>query len=270
MREHLVSAARSIGEAGMAPFAALPPLLGVIGLALALSLLFLLAQRLLTHRRRMSWIRSQMAAVLLELRLFADSPRQVLMSQARALWLTLEYLVRLVPPLLAVALLAGPILARSMLHWDHRSAAVGQTILLSIAVAPGSSVDDLRLDPVSSALRLVPPIVRLRSQGVAHVRLRAREAGRHGLHVRLGAHRLVAQLQAETTGAVSLVRARARDMAQLLGDEAPLPDDGALARLTLRYPERDLRWLGRPWYLWLVLVSLASVLILRRRFGVTL
>jgi hypothetical protein len=270
--QQLIAGARALGDAGFFLWRAWPPWLGVLCLALLLGVVFLLVFRALTPQRRVRRLKELMAAAIYELRLFADSPRRVLAAQGRALLLALEYLAWSIPALLVILPLSAALLARGALVWEHRPLSVGETAVVAVAVDRAAPLEGIRLE-AQPALRVVPPIVRVRSSHEVLARVRVMEPGEHVLRVRVDSARsprvIDKSLSCGPSAAISLVRARGRSLAQLLGREPPLPD-GPVLRIEVDYPARELRWLGLPWYALLGLGVLVVALALRRRLRVAL
>jgi hypothetical protein len=266
----MLGAGRTIGAAGRELFSALPPLAGILCLALVLAITFILLFRALSPRRRVLWLKDQMVAAIYELRLFADSPRRVLLTQLRALRLALEYLAWTLPSLALVLPLAGVLLAQGMLIWEHQPLATGEQALLSVTLEPEQSLSNVKIEALDRGLVLDPPAARIGSTREIFQRVRALNRGEYRLSIRLGAQRVEKSLQVGGGGPVSLYRSRAEDWTSLLSLEKPLPDKSGIQRIAIDYSERSLCWLGLPWYGILLISSMLFFLILRRGFRVVI
>jgi hypothetical protein len=268
--QQLIAGARAVADAVFFLWKALPPLVGVLCLALLLGAVFLLVFRVLTPQRRVRRLKELMAAAIYELRLFSDSPRRVLLAQGRALRLALEYLGWTIPALLVLLPLSAPLLGRGVLVWEHRPLSVGETVVVAIAVEPSVAVEAIDVEAEDpTRLRVVAPMVRVGSSHEALVRVRPTAPGEHVFRVRVGGRVVDKSVSCGRGASVSLVRARGGGLAQLLGREPPLPG-GPVLRVEVDYPARELRWLGLPWWGVLGLGVLVAALALRRRMGVTL
>jgi hypothetical protein len=263
------SALRSLGELMWAPFALLPPLAAVLTCAVVVGLLLLLAFRLLSPQRRLRRVKEQMSACLYEMRIYAAHPGRVLAAQGRALVLTAVYLLLASPALVVMAPPVTAMLARAATHLEYRPLIPGEVAHLTVCLSRPLHQDKLRIEAAGQGLEILPPVVLVRSVGEAHVRLRARTAGRHGVRILAGDEAVTKQILVGA-GPVSTNRSASGDAAQLFSREASLDVGGLVSRIQLEYPDRELSWLGLPWYGLLLLVSLVVAFAARRRLGVVI
>jgi hypothetical protein len=260
---------RSLGDLMWAPFALLPPLAAVLTCAVVLGLLLLLAFRLLSPQRRLRRVKEQMSACVYEMRIYAAHPGRVLAAQGRALALTALYLLLASPALVVMAPPVTAMLARAATHLEYRPLAPGEVAHLTVVLTRPVHQDKLRIEAAGGGLEILPPVVLVRSAGEAHVRLRARTAGRHGVQIHAGDETVTKQIQVGQ-GPVSTNRSASGAAAQLFSREASLDAGGLVSRIQLDYPDRELSWLGLPWYGLLLLVSLVVAFAARRRLGVVI
>jgi hypothetical protein len=269
MERGLIQAARVVGESGMSLLGALPPLSGILCLSLLSALLFLLAARFLCPRRRLRRIKELISASIYELRLFAASPRRVLLAQGRMVRFIVEYLLCSLPPLAALLPLMAPLLTSASLRWEYRPPRVGEIVLVTISLEPGSPLHALHLEAADRALTLLPPIIHVPHRHQIVARLSASRPGTHELRVRLGGHEEKKRVEFGGKGPVSLNRSRAADGSLLLSREPPLADR-EIQRIEVEHPSRELRWLGISWPVLYALAVIVFVIAFRRRFGVVL
>ena len=119
----------------LAPFLALPYWAGVTALSVVLGALLLLMFRALTPQARIARVRDRMTAAVYEMRLWIDSPRQVLRAQGRLLGLTLTYLALATPALIIAAGPVGLLCLRADEAWSVRPLAPGETALVRLSDA---------------------------------------------------------------------------------------------------------------------------------------
>ncbi len=256
---------RGLGDGLLALFAWLPPLWALVALSAVLGVALLGAFRLLTPQQRLRRVKDQMSACVYELRLFSADPVLVLRAQGRALLLTGLYLLLALPSFAGLVPVVGAVAARAALRYEYRPLQVGEETLLSFTMA-GVQAKRPRVT-AGNGLKLLPPLVVIGKEG--HVRLRATAPGEHRLTVEVGQARLYKTIHVATGRApVSPFRARAGDAASMLTTEQPLPHGGPVSLVSVDYPAREHPRPGVPWWVHLLVVSMAAALALRGRLGV--
>jgi hypothetical protein len=257
--------ARAVGDALLAPFLWMPPVPALVLLSAATGLFLLAAFRWLTPQRALRRTKDGMSAALYEMRVFSAAPGQVLIAQGRAIWLTLRYLALATPSLLVLGPILALLVARASLPFEHRPVAPGETVLLAVEL--DRAVDRARL-AVESDLQVLPP--RLHISGSVYARLKAERPGVFHVTVRVDGKeaarkRVVVSRKPRADLSTTLSRA---DDAHLLLSREPALGAGPVRRVELDYPRQTLTWLGMPWWLDLLLLSLVVALLFRRRLGV--
>lgn len=122
-------------DLALAPFLALPYWAGVTALSVVLGALLLWVFGALTPQARIAQVRDRMTAAVYEMRLWIDSPRQVLRAQARLFGLTLTYLALATPALIVAAGPVGLLCLRADEVWSVRPLAPGETALVRLSEA---------------------------------------------------------------------------------------------------------------------------------------
>lgn len=257
--------ARGLGDALLALFSWLPPFWGLAALSAVLGVALLGAFRLLTPQGRLRRVKDRMSACVYELRIFSADPVLVLRAQGRAVKLTGLYLLLALPSLVALAPVVGALAARAALRHELRPLAVGEETLVTVSL-DGDSATRPTIT-AGEGLTVLPPLVLVGRQ--AHVRLRATAPGEHRLTVQVGPTRIPKTVRVGTShDPVSPYRARAGDAASVLTTEQPLPDGGPLSSIFVDYPAREHPWPGVPWWVHLLVISMAAAFALRGRLGV--
>lgn len=265
----LLKYACAAGDLLLAPFMALPPLAGLALLSAALGVVALLAFRWLTPQARLARVKELMSSTIYELRLFSASPVLVLAAQGRALWHTLRYMALILPSMMVLLPLVVLLLFRASLFYEVRPLQLGEVAQVRLELA--DSARRPRVISASEGLQVVPPVVLVRGTNEAYLRVRAVKPGAHGLQITVGAQaqrKIVHVAAGQAHQAVSPWRARAGSWNTLLSHEPPLPAAGALAAVYVDYPARDPLWPGLPWWLQLLVISMAAAFALRDRLGV--
>lgn len=267
----LWATARALGDLLLAPFLGLPPSAGLLLLSAACGLFFLLAFRALTPQAALRRTKDQMSATIYEMRIWSHAPGRVLVAQGRALGLTLRYLALALPSFVLLVPLLGLLVGRATPAYEFRALEPGEAAIVQVSLGRAVPRGDLALETTGGGLELRPPLLLDPDGREAYIRVVPRVPGTHLLRVRVGAEVAEKQVQAgRPSAALSLARAPADDWLQLWSHEAALPGGGAILRLAVDYPSEPLTWLGLPWYLVLLVVSMAVALLLRRRLGVVI
>ncbi len=265
---HLWTIARWLGDALFAPFAWIPPPGGMIVLSAVCGVLLLLAFRVLTPQRRLKRVKDLMSSTIYEMRLFSAYPGHVIRAQGRAILLTARYLFLALPSFVVMVPLVGLLLLRVSLVYEVRPLQVGERARVSIMLQGGAKQEQVFLEARGGGLKVIHPVVML--DGEAHARVEGLKEGRHTLVIELGGEKINKEVAVGGGGniGISPVRAKASSWTLLLSREDPLPSDGPISSITVHHAEQSLAWLGLPWWLHLLIISMVVALALRRRLGV--
>jgi len=264
----MLSFARTVGDALLAPFAWLPPLWGLLALSVVLGAVLLVAFRWLSPQRRLRLVKDRMLATVYEMRLFADSPRLVLAALVRSLrWLG-EYLLLATPALLILAPIVGLLLARAATLYEYRPLSLGDSALVSVTLTEGEG-REVEIS-AGEGLAVRPPVVRVQSLHAAFVRVRAQREGTHEIAINVGGQRVTKELAVgRQGGAISPLRVSADAWDLLLSREPPL-EAGPVSAVEVAYPLQAASWFGLPWWAILFIVSIIAAFALRGPFGVVI
>ena len=259
--------ARGMGELLFAPFAWMPPLAGVITMSALLGVVLLLAFRAVTPQARLKRVKDLMSATIYEMRLYSAYPGHVLRAQGRAIILTVRYLLLALPSFVVLLPIVGVMLARAALVYEVMPLEVGERALVKVShETDARGITELAVQANAQYLRILRPHVYL--DGAVYVRVEAVKEGQTPIIVRHGKTSLEKTVNVGGGGGVSPVRVVAGTWETLLSQEDPLPAGGAIKSITVAYREEGLTWLGMPWWLHLLIISMAVALTLRRRLGV--
>lgn len=258
----MIGPLRAIVEWSLVPFDHLPPWLGLTLVSVLTGVFALLVVRWTTNQVAVAAARDQMSAAILEMRLWLDSPKRVLMAQGRMLAWTGRYVGRTLP---ALVLLAVP-LSLAFLNLEMRHARAG-------VVAGGDAL--LRVDGGTADLRVAGPLPASApvfvhpTDGAAYVRVATPDAGRFEVELSQGSATASKLVVVGDSGPVSLERAAGWDALWAFGVEGPLAA-GPISRISVEHPARVGSWLGMPWWGYWLVVSTGAALLLRKPLGVVI
>ena len=285
----LVNAAlRAVFDSLLAPFAALPPIVPVALVSLVSGVFALLVYRWTSNQEALAAVKKRLFAHLLEVRLFNDDLRAVLLAQLRLLRENLTYLRLNLVPLAWMIVPFVLVIAQMQFHYGYEALEVGDRTLLVVDLADSGpeATPDGGLAPRPPVHLETPPGVTAETEDVwvpslrqVVWRLRADAAGRHELVVTADGEAFTKSVSVESTEGRrwerrSPTRRRAALLDQLLYPAEPsLPRGGPLERIDVQYPAASISFFGLfdvHWLIAFLILSLAFAFALRSRFGVTM
>lgn len=263
----LLPLGRALADGLLWPFMRLPPLWGLVLLSVVCGVVLLLAFRLLTPQGRLAVVKDRMSATIYEMRLYNAQPLRVLRAQGRAIGLTGAYLGLALPSFVVLVPVVGLLLVRASLLFEFAPLPPNEPALVSVELSRALPRAQLTVGG-SEGLSVLPPVLHLEGGKRLELRVRAARPGSYALTVAAGGAKETKTVEVGGAAAVSLERTRAGDWSLLLGDEPPLGADSPVSRIAVAYPDREPIWLGLPWYVHLLIISMIAAFALRRRLGV--
>lgn len=274
----------------LAPFRALPPIVGLIAVSLATAVAMLLIFRRTSDQKRLAAVKRQIHAAIFEIRLFNDDMRAIFRAQGEILRHNLTYLRLSLVPMLWMIVPLVLVIAQLQFHYGYDGLAPGQAVLLKAEVRESvalSSVIPTEVSLASTADRRevaaleVPLQIEAQTRAVwipatreVIWRIAPREPGDYELRLRVGSEQFTKSIRVSNDVVRrSPVRLEVGFLNQLLYPaEAPLPREAALTSISLAYPERDIQVLGWGihWMIVYFVLSMVFAFALRKRFNVTL
>jgi uncharacterized membrane protein (DUF106 family) len=274
----------------LAPFRALPPIVGLIVVSLATAVAMLLIFKRTSDQKRLAAVKRQIHAAIFEIRLFNDDMRAIFRAQGEILRHNLTYLRLSLVPMLWMIVPLVLVIAQLQFHYGYGGLSPGEPVLLKAQVRESvvlSSVVSPEVSLASTADRRevaaleLPPQIEAQTPAVwipatreVIWRIAPREPGDYELRLRIGSESFTKSVRVSNDVVRrSPLRLEAGFLNQLLYPaEAPLPGGAALTSINLAYSERDIQVLG--WGIhWLIVYFVLSMVIafaLRKRFNVTL
>ena len=234
-------------------------------------LMAILLFKLATPQKRLAAARDRLIGHLLEAALFQTSLRTILAVQGRLLVANLCYLMTALPAIVALVVPLLLVLPQLEARFGRRPLDVGEAALVTAAVA-----GDAQLSLAGDAGIVVEAgPVRDDARGEVVWRVRAQAAGRHELRLSGAGEVQSLEVAVAEPGLAALTAARhVNGFDQLVFDPAgvPLPRDGAVRRLAVALPSREVGVAGvvLPWLVSFTLLSLAAGLLLKKPLSVEL
>ncbi len=254
------------------PFRGLSPLVALLVASVLSGLFMLWVFGRFSRPERIRRAKDRIRGQLLGVRLYQHDIRIVLRLQGSILRGILSYFRLSLPPLLILLIPLALILIQLNRHLYHQPIAVGKPPVVTVRMDEDSDLASILLGN-SDGITVETPTLREPGQRQVSWRVRADRAGTLTLRIESGGHEFHKELIAGASWApVSPTRTR-RWIDQLLyPGEPPLPKSAPVGSIGVVYPPQRIRVFGWEAY-WLVLflvASLATVLLLKRFFGVEL
>ena len=260
----------------LAPFAGGSPMVSLVLVSLAVSVLMLVVFKRTSDQTALAAVKRKIHAGLFEIRLFNDDLRAILRAQGEILRHNLTYLrlsawpmVFLMPPLVLV-------IAQLQFHYGYEGLRPGQPALLTVELAPGADGGTrpaAALD-LPDGLRAETEAVWIKAESQVLWRLVAERDGDYELGLDIAGVRLTKSVRVTPrTVRLSPVRVDAGFLSQLLYPaEPPLPSGSPVRAIHLSYPGREVSVLGRGmhWMIPFFVLSIVFAFALRGLFKVTI
>jgi hypothetical protein len=210
--------------------------------AIAAGIAILIAFRRFSNRQSLALAKRQVWAQLYALRLYSDEPAVIWQSQKRLLAWNGRYLFQLLRPAAVVALPLSALLFLLDGFYGHRPLHPGESTLVS------AHYNDQSPTLIGEGVSIETPALRIPAAQTTYWRIRASSASGDLV---LGPHRE----QVRTGSGLAYISACQR----CFGNS-----------IDVQYPPAYIGIFGyqMPWLFWFLIVSAATMLILRKRFGV--
>lgn len=274
----------------LAPFRALPPIVGLIVVSLATAVAMLLIFRRTSDQKRLAAVKRQIHAAIFEIRLFNDDMRAIFRAQGEILRHNLTYLRLSLVPMLWMIVPLVLVIAQLQFHYGYGGLAPGEPVLLkaqvregvgpgsgtasAVALASTSDRQEIAVLEAPPAIEAQTPAVWIPATREVIWRIAPRAPGEYELRLRIGNETFTKSVRvSEDVVRRSPVRLEAGFLNQLLYPaEAALPAAAAVSSISLAYPERDIPVLGWGihWMIVYFALSMVFAFALRKRFNVTL
>jgi hypothetical protein len=274
----LNAALRLVFDLLLAPFATMPPMVGLTVVSLVTAVFMLVVFKHTSNQPGLDAVKRRIHACLFEIRLFNDDLRAIFRAQNEILRHNLTYLRLSLAPMLWILPPLVLVMAQLQFHYGYEGLRPGERTLLEVDLRPGAVTPGDR----PRAVLEVPPGLRAETDAVwvpaesqLAWRLAAERDGDFELGLSVdGAPRVTKTVRVTArTVRLSPERVDHAFLSQLLYPaEAPLPSASPVRSIRLAYPDRDVSVLGFRLY-WMIpffVLSIVFAFALRGVFHVTI
>lgn len=226
-----------------------------------------------SNQKAIAAVKKQISMHLLEIRLFRDDIRQVLVSTGKIVAKNFLYIGHNLVPLLVMIVPMLLVMVQLVANYAYEPSPEGSVEVLHLKLDPESPIStrEVSLD-LPSGVVLDAPRVRT-ADGQVFWRLRAAESGDHVLEVKVG-DTIFEKLWAVGGESRKVPVKRLQSWEALLyPGEPPIPAGAPVVSLELAGDTRRLRWIpdGEGGILiWTMVLSMLAGIALKDAFGVTL
>lgn len=269
--ETLTSIIRAAVAALLAPLGWGPPIVGLTIFSLLSGALMLWALKKTSRQSAMQIARDRMAASVYEVRLFIDSPRQILGAQWRLLFWSLRYVGYMLPTFLVLTPPLALLYPQLEIRYGLSPVPVGEPVLVEVGLLEGTDGYQIAPEAEQSGLRITAPPLYVEEEAKVYLRMVVTEPGTHTLSLRAGDEVVTKEVSAEPgLERVSPERVGGWLDAFAFGTEDPLPAESGVAYISIPMEEKDQRWLWLPipWWAYWLGVSILAALLLKKPMGV--
>lgn len=246
----------------LSPFQSLSPLWALTFISILTGLFMLLVFRYTSDQQRIKTTKNAIKAHILELWLFRDNLKIMLLAQLRILKLNGTYLKLAIKPMI-ILIVPLVLLLISLEGWfGSRALRLGEVAIVSVLV---SDVGERLLENISlqvnNGAKVETPPLRIQQAKEADWRIRASAAGEHILQVKLPGHRVEKKLMVSNRFIpVAPRRVAAGFWNTVLNPiEQPIPNGSPVKQIEVHYPKRAFMIFG--WNIhWLVFFFITSIL----------
>ncbi|HKQ11944.1 MAG TPA: hypothetical protein VJT80_00835 [Steroidobacteraceae bacterium] len=243
----------------------------VVVLALPGALFALAIYKVVSNQAAIRDAKDKIIAHLLELRLFRDDLRVLLLAEGRVFASIGRYLGHSLLPMVVMLPVFLLLLIQIESRFAFRGLAADEQALVTVGVASSQPVSRLpvHLD-AGNGLRVATPALRADSSGEIYWRVHALAPGPHNLKLRIGSEQTDRVVSGEGSPAMTMAY-RANDMRTLLYPRvAALPANGPVTTLAIDYPRARGEFAGLSSTSWLFFgMVMMFAFALRRPFGVS-
>jgi hypothetical protein len=274
----LNAALRTVFDLLLAPFAGMPPIVGLTVVSLVTAVFMLVVFKHTSNQADLEAVKRRIHACLFEIRLFNDDLRAIFRAQNEILRHNLTYLRLSLAPMIWILPPLVLVMAQLQFHYGYEGLRPGERTLLEVDLRPGAVAPGDR----PRAVLEVPPGLRAETDAVwvpaesqLAWRLAAERDGDYRLGLSVDGAPRVTKTVRVTARTVRLSPERVDDtfLSQLLYPaEAPLPSSSPVRAIRLAYPDRDVSVLGFGLY-WMIpffALSIVFAFALRGVFKVTI
>ncbi len=240
------------------PFNSLDPIYGLIAVSLLTALIVLPIFKYASDQEGIKRAKSRIMGYLLEVRLFKDDIRTVLLAQKNILKYNMIYLRYTLKPLLFMVIPIVIIIIQTGLRYEYRPLRVGESTLVKVKLNSVKGDDAVLIVPVG--LKVETPPLRIDGGKEIYWRIGVEDEGKYDLVVKV--HDEEAKKKIFATDKVSRLSPKVSKggffNSLFQPSEFSLPEDSVLESFEIRYPHRKVVIFGWDIH-WLVLFFILSL-----------
>lgn len=249
---------RSIIEAMLYIVDSMPDLVALTIVSIVSGVVMLGVFALVTPPHWLKRSRELMTAAMYEIRLYLDSPRRVLASQARLVGWSVAYTAAMLPAFIVLGIPFGLLLLHLEARWGIEELPTNQPILVRVDLNEPLDVSAADGDGV----KVTAPVLMDRTEKQAWVRVELTEPKTTTLKLTVGETEVEKVLDGDPDSvAYSPDRARGLDLLIAFTVEPPI-EHPQVQRIHVDHPAAEQDWIpfAMPWWLyWLIIATLAAI-----------
>jgi hypothetical protein len=252
----------------LAPFSGRNALISLIPLSLLVGIGMLWVFRLTSNQAAIRKIKARLYACLYEMRLFTDEPALIWKAQWTLLTTNIKYLAMMLAPALVMSVPMLLLFGQLECFYGHAPLEPGREAIVTVQMKSAGAVPELR---VPDGIAIESPPIRVDDGRQISWRIRALRAVSGNMQLALPGETVEKSVEAGV-GPTYVSERRVSSVLDLLWYPAEhrLPA-GPVDWIELRYPDTAIHALGMDlhWLVWLLMFSMISALLLKRRFKVS-
>lgn len=266
---------RALFDAILYPFRELSPLVGLTVLSVLFGIGMLVVLKYTSNQEKLEAVKRKIHAGLFEIRLFNDDLRAIMRAQWDILRHNVSYLGLWLVPLLIMMVPLILMVGQMHFHYGYRGFEPGEQTLFTVELRQDQSSKPAANLDLPEGLSIDAGPVWIPAKRELSWRLKAEARGDYQVALELDGERYEKNLQVvDYIARRSPVRPDATFLDQLLYPaEKPLPANGAVQSIALKYPPGDAGISGwdneLTWMLIFIVVSVIAAYALKGPFGVT-
>jgi hypothetical protein len=257
-------------KASLRLFAFAPPAVGLTILSAITGFLMLLVFRASSDQVKLREARRRVMAHLLELRVFSTEPALVWRSQKSLLAANSRYVLLALRPAFWMAIPIGVLLIHLRPCYEHAPIPVGEAAIVTLAL-PASAASEIPKLQAPNGIVIEGPPVHVLNRAEVSWRIRPVSPVSEQLLFAIDGQNVTKTITAGRTATPFLSYRRASTIWDALWEPAePRIHTSAIRWIEVRYPKASLSIVGVRvnWMIWFLIVSMATMLALRKRLRV--
>lgn len=254
----------------LSPFSGHNAMVSLVPISILVSIGMLWAFRRTSNQAAIRKVKRELRAYLYEMQLFTDEPLLILKAQRGLLAANVRYLGMMLVPTAVMAIPMVLFLSQLECFYGYTPLEPGQEAVVTVQMkdGPRNGVPTLR---APDGIAVESPAIGIDGERQISWRIRAVRPVTGDLQFVFPAQTLEKSVQAGQ-GPQYLSERRVSSALDLIWHpaESRLPD-GPVDWIELRYPKAEVHALGLDlhWLIWILIISMASALILKRQFRVS-